>query len=920
MSPTSSSDLLADLISTREIDRYRISSDASHFAFIPSALATPQTTQDVVSLFTYATQEKKQVTFRSGGTSLSGQAVTDGVMIDSRKFFRKIEVLDNGLRVRVQPGATVRAVNARLSRFGRKLGPDPASEIAATIGGVIANNSSGMACGITDNTYRTLESAIVVLPSGAVINTADADSDSKLNEIAPELYREIGALRDLIRSSTDLHERIKNQYLIKNTMGYGLNSFIDFDSVVDIFLHLLIGSEGTLGFVSEATFRTVPLHSKAATTLLIFENLPAATAVLEQLMGTKPATIELMDSASLRAGKVDLGSIELKDHAALLVEYQSDDQESLLETLSSATQLHAQLGAVNNFQLTTNEVTRSNLWSIRKGLYASVAGARPSGTTALLEDIAVPVPRLADTCLALQALFTKYHYEDAVIFGHAKDGNIHFLINEDFTDALKVERYQKFTEDMVELVLENHGSLKAEHGTGRMMAPFVERQFGADLYEIMKRVKRAFDPLSILNPGVLISGDSLAHIRNIKFHPTIEAVADNCVECGYCEPVCPSKDLTTTPRQRIVLRRALVDAKEGTDFPLLSALKKQSEYGVEESCAVDGMCASSCPLGINTGSLVTELRSERNQGLPGVIGEQVAEHWNLVTKSLATVLNIAHYIPESIISPINSALRDLVGHDRLPLWNRALPKGGNERVAKQDVNAEFVLFSSCLESLFESETNQALQSLAAKSSISFRIPESIANLCCGTPWKSKGLQDGYASAIDSTIKALLEASDGGKLPIVCENSSCSQGILEAIRSRKESGLRIIDAVDYAAEYLLPKLTVNQKLDSVALHPTCSSTSLGSNKNLELLAHSISRDVVIPEGWGCCAFAGDRGLLHPELTASATRAEAQSLKGKNFDAYLSTNLTCEIGMARATGQRYEHILCKVDSFAQPLTSK
>ena len=241
-------------------------------------------------------------------------------------------------------------------------------------------------------------------------------------------------------------------------------------------------------------------------------------------------------------------------------------------------------------------------------------------------------------------------------------------------------------------------------------------------------------------------------------------------------------------------------------------------------------------------------------------------------------------------------------------------------MAKQDVNAEFVLFSSCLESLFESETNQALQSLAAKSGISFRIPESIANLCCGTPWKSKGLIDGYTSAIDSTIKALLEASDGGKLPIVCENSSCSQGILEAIRSRKESGLRIIDAVDYAAEYLLPKLEVRKKLASVALHPTCSSTSLGSNKNLELLAQAISNEVVIPEDWGCCAFAGDRGLLHPQLTASATRAEAQSLKGQNFDAYLSTNLTCEIGMSQATGKRYEHILCKVDSFAKPLTSK
>jgi len=920
VSPTSNSEVLNDLISTLEVDRYRVSSDASHFAFIPSALATPKRTEDVVSLFTYAAREKKKITFRSGGTSLSGQAVTDGVMIDSRKFFRKIEVLDDGARVRVQPGATVRAVNSRLARFGRKLGPDPASEIAATIGGVIANNSSGMACGITDNTYRTLESAIVVLPSGAVINTADGDSDSKLSEIAPELYREISALRDLIRSSPDLHEKIKNQYLIKNTMGYGLNSFIDFDSVVDIFLHLLIGSEGTLGFVSEATFRTVPLHSKAATTLLIFENLPSATAVLEKLMGTHPATIELMDSASLRAGKVDLGSIELKDHAALLVEYQSDDEESLLEIMRVAAQIHVQLGAVNDLQLTTNELTRSNLWSIRKGLYASVAGARPAGTTALLEDIAVPVPRLAETCLALQSLFTKYHYADAVIFGHAKDGNIHFLINEDFTDALKVERYQKFTEEMVELVLENQGSLKAEHGTGRMMAPFVERQFGADLYEIMKRVKRAFDPLSILNPGVLISEDSLAHIRNIKFHPTIELVADNCVECGYCEPVCPSKDLTTTPRQRIVLRRALADATSSANSPLISSLKKQAEYGVEESCAVDGMCATSCPLGINTGSLVTELREVRNQGVAAVVGEQAAERWNVVTKSVATFLNIAHHIPESIIAPINSALRDLVGHERLPLWHRGLPKGGSERQPKEDVSAEFVLFSSCLESLFESETNQALQSLAKKAGVAFRIPESIANLCCGTPWKSKGLVDGYATAIDSTIKALLEASDGGKLPIVCENSSCSQGILEAIRSRKELGLRIIDAVDYAAEYLLPKLVVNQKLDSVALHPTCSSTALGSNKNLELLAHSISRDVVIPEDWGCCAFAGDRGLLHPELTASATRAEAQSLKGKNFDAYLSTNLTCEIGMARATGKKYEHILCKVDSFARPLASK
>ena len=916
MNPTNNSGFV-DLISTRAIDRYRISSDASHFLLIPEGVATPQDIESISHLFRHATITQKSVTFRSGGTSLSGQAVTDGILIDTRRHFRAIEVLPGGTQVRVEPGATVRAVNARLARFGRKLGPDPASEIACTIGGVIANNSSGMACGITENTYRTLESATVLLANGEFINTADGDSDAQLKSKAPELYQTLRQIKEEISARPDLVSEITRQYRIKNTMGYGLNSFIDYSSIIDIFLHLLVGSEGTLGFISEAIFNTVPRLNHAATTLLIFENLNAATDALPALIATNPATIELMDCASLRAGKVDMQGIELNQHAALLVEYQLPTESELLIAMTTASEVHAQLGTVNQAQLTTDLKTRSEIWHIRKGLYAAVAGARRSGTTALLEDVSVPVAQLASTCLELQSLFTKHGYDDAVIFGHAKDGNIHFLVNEDFKDPKLAERYRCFTEEMVDLVLSKGGSLKAEHGTGRMMAPFVKRQFGAELYAIMVRIKEAFDPSGILNPGIVISTDALSHMRHIKFNPPIQKVADNCVECGYCEPICPSKDLTTTPRQRIVLQRAIATAESNSDHALLAELVKSAEYHVEETCAVDGLCESSCPVGINTGTLVTTLRTERNGTMYANVWQQASQHWGATLSGISTGLNGARLIPSQIIEPINRTIRNYFGSEKVPLWSKELPKGGKPREFTASDKPDFVFFASCLESIFEAKTAESLKSLSRKAGLKFTTPETISDLCCGTPWKSKGLVDGYKSIVEATYKALVKASEDGRLPIVCENSSCTEGLIQAIRSHPNSKLRIIDSIDFAIEFLLPNIEIPKKMNAVALHPTCSSTLLGSNTNFETLAAAISEKVTTPLDWGCCAFVGDRGALHPELTASATKAEAASLalEGEGFDAYLSTNLTCEIGMSRATGKGYQHALVALDKVAR-----
>ncbi|MDR3070924.1 MAG: FAD-binding oxidoreductase, partial [Propionibacteriaceae bacterium] len=271
-------------IKTGEFERRARGYDASHLLLYPTAVAVPKSADEVARLLRAANQSGLGLTFRSGGTSLSGQAGTDKLQVDTRRHFQGVEVLDNGARVRVQPGVTVDRVNAHLAPYGRKLGPDPASARACTIGGVVANNSSGMACGTVENTYKTLESLVAVLPSGTVIDTGALDADEKLRTLEPAIYEGLAKLRARVISNPASVAKIAQQYTMKNTMGYGLNSYVDFEKPIDIFTHILIGSEGTLAFIASATFRTIAIRSHVNTALLFFEDLFKANSALPPLV------------------------------------------------------------------------------------------------------------------------------------------------------------------------------------------------------------------------------------------------------------------------------------------------------------------------------------------------------------------------------------------------------------------------------------------------------------------------------------------------------------------------------------------------------------------------------------------------------------------------------------------------------------
>ncbi|WP_086150048.1 FAD-binding and (Fe-S)-binding domain-containing protein [Cellulosimicrobium sp. KWT-B] len=950
--------------------------DASHYLLRPEVVVRAHDRDGVVAAMREATRRGLPVTFRSGGTSLSGQASGAGVLVDTRTRFTRVEVLDGGERVRCEPGATLRLVNAHLLRHGRRLGPDPASEIACTIGGVVANNSSGMSSGTERTAYRTVEAMTVVLASGTVVDTGAPDADARLRAAEPAIHRGLAELRDRVRGSAAARTEIERQFSMKNTMGYSVNAFLDHDEPVKILEHLLVGSEGTLGWVADVTFRTVPLLAHAATTLLVLDSLEHATDALVPLVASGAEAIELLDAASLRVAAADpaadpsmrslASGAGIHRQTALLVEYRAATPEGLAPFQEAARDVVGSLAGslAVPATVTTDAATRERLWRVRKGLYTAVAGARPAGSTALLEDVAVPVADLTATVRDLGALFERRGYGDAVTFGHAKDGNLHFMITPRLGDRAELDRYAAFSDDLVDLVLGHGGTLKAEHGTGRIMAPFVRRQYGDELYAVMREVKRLLDPHGLLNPGVVLTDDDHEHLRNLKVESSAggddAALVDRCVECGYCEPGCPSRTVTTTPRQRIALLKEMAAAPPAER----RELERQYAYQGVATCAADSLCVEACPVGIDTGVVMKGHRARSQPRLVQRGGAAAAEHWGPVVTGLRAALGVVQALPTPLVRVASDVARGVVGTDVVPRVDADLPGPGPRRGTTAVVPdggatpARAVLFASCMGEVFAPAgaglpggacggdgasrpvgAEAAFRALCERAGVGLVVPDGIGGLCCGTPWSSKGLPDGAAAMARKVVDALWVATREGELPVVCDASSCTHGLAETARHltgtdpRDERArdrfarLRVVDAVTFVRTDVLPGLAARgvdvARAGDVVVHPTCATVHLGAVADLRAVAEAVAERATVPTAWGCCGFAGDRGMLHPELTAGATRAEADEVAHRagtlpegRFDAYVSSNRTCEMGMSRATGEDYVHVLELLEAATRP----
>ncbi len=897
--------------------------DAGFYRMIPKIVVRSENAREVARLLALAHEVDISVTFRAAGTSLSGQAISDSVLVVAGKNWEDYEISADGSTVSLEPGIIGARVNELLVPYGRFFTPDPASKKSAMVGGIVMNNASGMNCGTHANSDRVLRSMAIILADGTMLDTADEKSREEFKVHHADLVNEIIALRDEIRADAELTKRIEYKYSIKNVTGLNIRPFVMYDDPFDIIAHLMVGSEGTLGFMYRGDFNTSPLKQMAASAMAYFDDMAEASrAVVALKKGAPVDSCEMLDHKSLESVNDPNG----KGLTALLMDTKADSPAELDENIRKITDVLAQFKLFKDVEFTTDPKVYGPWWALRSGIFPAVGGTRAPGTTVLIEDIAFHIDDLPAATVELAHLLEENGYDDACIYGHALEGNYHFVIAQSFDTQAEIDRYKKLMHDIEVLVVDKYdGSLKAEHGTGRNMAPFVKKEWGDKAYSVMKRVKAAFDPKNILNPGVIFTDDPESYIKSIKPLPLTNPVVDKCIECGFCEVNCVSCGLALSARQRIVIQREISRLKAtGEDPDRLGRLERSFRYAGNEMCAGDGLCSTSCPMSINTGELIHQVR-EANlpEGSFGYrVGNTAANKLKTIEATLRPVLGVANFTHRLLGDKATNAIGRGLHHIGLPLWSSAMPKPHKKRLPEQiHLPRKVVYFPSCINQTMGATPEKGekipdlinvMVELCNKAGYEVIFPDNMAGLCCGMIWESKGMPDIADRKTADLEKALLDASEGGRWPVMCDQSPCLHRMREHIKS-----LELYEPAEFISKYLVEYLEFTPINEPVAVHVTCSSRLMGLAETIIGLARRCSTNVVVPSEIGCCGFAGDKGFTRPELNAWGLRKLKPQIAAAGVTYGYSNSRTCEIGLTYNSGVPYKSIAYLVNQVTKPI---
>lgn len=972
---------------TDGLRRFAWGTDAGFYRLVPKIVIRSSNEKEVSRILRAASKYDVPVTFRAAGTSLSGQSISDSVLVVAGKNWERYKVSEDGERITLEPGIIGSRVNAILKPYGRKFGPDPASIGSCMVGGIVMNNASGMSCGTHANSDRELESVRMVFADGSVLDTGDKASREAFRASHPDFIKGIEELRDEILADKELSDRIRYKYSIKNVTGLNIFPFVRFQDPFDIMAHLLVGSEGTLAFMSQVTMKTLPLPAKEASAMVYFGTIrEAAEAVVALRKDIDPAALdaaELLDKRSLAS--VDdpmLKDYPDKDLTALLLRVTGAGQEDLEANVNRLTDVLRGFSALKGadgdaFIFSSDPAVAGKYWAIRSGIFPSVGGMRREGTTCLIEDIAFHIEDLPDATEDLSALLDRHGYDDSCIYGHALEGNFHFIINQSFDSEAEVRRYEAMIRDVAEMVVGKYdGSLKAEHGTGRNMAPFVKYEWGEKAFGVMRRVKELFDPHGLLNPGVIFNDDPECFLKNFKALPVLKPWADDskavepelaeiykklnkCIECGFCEVNCLSCGFTLSSRTRIATQREITSLRElpdptASEQTRLRTLEKEYSYSGEQTCAGDGLCSTSCPMGINVADLTHQLR--RVNMPEGSFGHGfwnfVAGHYAGVKSGLRGALRMAT-AGETVLGDLamSGLCRWLHNAIRIPLWTPATPKAYNipkslralvssaavghdgastvyaatgparlgslskcpdsqtsEAATGMPTVCKVVYFPSCINQMMglpkhhhtvDKPLVEEMVSLLGKAGYEVIFPENMSSLCCGTIWESKGMPEIADRKTAELEEALWQASEQGRYPVLCDQSPCLHRMKHKIKK-----MRLYEPAEFILGFLADRLDFHQTDTPVAIHLTCSMRLMHKTGKMLELARMCSTNVLVPEGVGCCGFAGDKGMTHPELNKYALRKLKDQVKG--IPVGYSNSRTCEIGLATNSGIPYVSI--------------
>jgi D-lactate dehydrogenase len=986
-----------DRVYTDELRTLGWGTDASFYRQIPQVVIRSDGEQEISKIVKVCKKHQLPFTFRAAGTSLSGQSCTDSVLIVAGKHWEKYVLGENQDSIRLQPGIVGSRVNEILKPYGRVFPPDPASIGSAMVGGIVINNASGMNCGVHANSDRMLISARIILTDGTVLDTGDEKSREAFRQSHPEFLKKIEDLRDRVRADEELASRIRIKYSIKNVTGLNLRPLVAYDDPFDIIAHSMVGSEGTLAFLSEVTMKTLRDYPYKASAMVYFltmkESCEAVVAMKNLKAGDEDLQMsaenlmvksaEMLDYMSLNSvddpvflqykKDVDAGKIEgvepgdYHNLTAILTETKGITHEQLLEKIEKIKECLGQFRLYIPAEFTEDPKVYGKYWAIRSGIFPSVGGTRPVGTSCLIEDVAFPIESLPEATVKLQKLIADHGYSDACIYGHAFEGNYHFILNQSFADEHEVARYAEMMRDVAKLVVEGYdGSLKAEHGTGRNMAPFVKYEWGEKAYEAMKELKAIFDPDGLLNQGVIFNDDPECFIKCLKplpvlhfdfdkvpdggkylmdpslstAHETVEQVkrANKCIECGFCEVNCMSCGLTLSSRMRIAVQREICELEAtGADPERVATLRKQYKYYGDQTCATDGLCSTSCPMKINTGELTHLIRQmDMNHNKAGYkVGEFAASHMAGIKSGLRVVLDVAHLGHITLGPTLMTSVCRGMNKMGLPLWTTAMPKKKRQpkksdltqfiieksipQKKKDDSPLKVVYFPSCInQTMGQSKHGGKIHDLVdeviqllAKAGYETIFPKGMERMCCGQIWESKGMLDIADRKSAELEQALWEASEHGRYPVLCAQSPCLHRMKKVMHKMK-----LYEPAEFIMTYLVDRLDFHPIDRHIALHLTCSTRTMGVDKDMIALARMCSNHVYLPEGVGCCGFAGDRGFTFPEMNKYALRKLRPQIEKNHIEVGYSNSRTCEIGLETNTGIPYMSIVYLVNECTTP----